>query len=204
VSIDSSLKDVKIAETECKTEAETSKKVVQSLRNAIEESVEARQVEMENLVNRTVGKVDSEILKMAGNFEKTVADFNASFENATQLFKEEIAGNTTKIIASSLEKSEAKLEKIVENERLQYKLREAKDTIEKQAMKLEIVELKAKLEQQSKNYEILSLKCTNEKRALEDQIKELKQELEEKFDKKLEEVVNQKLEDFEKKIMSPA
>jgi hypothetical protein len=222
LSIESSLKDVKIAEVECKTEAETSKKVLQSLRNAIEESVETRKFEMENLVNRTVGKVDSDILKMAGNFEKTVADFNATFENATKLFKEEIAGNTTMIVATNFEKTEARVEKILENlslklsetktsmenERLQCRLREAEYAKSFESsdtkMKLEIVELKAKLEQQSKDNEILSLKFANEKRALEDQMEKRVQELEEKFNKKLEEVVNQKLEDFERKLMVPA
>jgi hypothetical protein len=184
---------VKSAETECKTEAESSNKVLQSLRNAIEESVEARKVEMENLVNRTVGKVESEILKMAGNFEKTVADFNATFENATKLLKKEIAGNTTMIVATNFEKTEARVEKIVENLSLKFEN-------ERMQCRFEIVELKAKLEQQSKDNEILSLKFANEKRALEDQIKNLKQE----FKKELEEVVNQKLEDFERKLMVPA
>jgi hypothetical protein len=143
---------------------------------------------MENLVNRTVGKVDSEISKMAGNFEKTVADFNASFESAT------------KNISSDLTRTEARVEKMVEDERLQCRLREAKDTNEKQVMKLETVELKSLLEQQSKNYEILSLKFANEKRVMEYQMERKVQELEEKFDKKLEEVVNQKFKDFERKI----
>ncbi len=66
-----------------------------------------------------------------------------------------ITGNTTKIVASSLEKSEAKLEKIVENlslklenEKLQCRLREAK------------------LEQQSKDNENFVTKIRQRKASL--------------------------------------
>jgi hypothetical protein len=176
VTIDNLQEIVKIAENSCKSEVENSKKILKSQTQVIEEAAKTRQVEIKNQLsifseqfNRSMGKFKEETKEMIEGFERT--------------FKED----TTNALSSNLEKTEGKLEKIVENlalkfseikalmevERMQWKLKEAEHTIEKQAIVLQMEKMRKEFAEKLGTREAA-----------------LKQELDEKYG----ETINQKIE----------
>jgi hypothetical protein len=195
-TIDNLQEIVKIAENSCKSEAENSKKIFESQALVIEEVAKARQVEFENQLNtfseqfnRSVGKFEEDSVKMVEGFERT--------------FKE----NTTNALSSNLEKTEGKVEKIVENlslkfseikalmevERMQWKLKEAEHTIEKINFQLE----SEKFKNQKLTMELQMEKIRKEfAETLESREAALKKELDEKYG----EMINQKMEAFKNEL----
>jgi hypothetical protein len=186
VTIDNLQEIVKIAENSCKSEMEDAKKILESQTQVIEEVAKTRQVEVKNQLsifseqfNRSIAKFKEETKEMIEGFERTS--------------KDEIFENTTNALSSNLEKTEGKLEKIVENlslkfsenkalmevERMQWKLKEAEHTIGKQAMVLQMEKMKKEFAEQ-----------------LETREAALKQELDEKYG----EMINQKMEAFKNEL----
>jgi hypothetical protein len=145
---------------------ENLQEIVNEAKNSCESQVEnskkyskARQVEFENQLkifseqfNRSVGKFEEDTKKTIGEFE--------------QSFKERIIENTTKALSANLEKTEGRLEKIVENlslkfseikalmevERMQWKLKEAEHTIESERFKNEKLEMELQMEKMRKEF----------------------------------------------------
>jgi hypothetical protein len=164
-------------------------------------------------LNRTVQEVQEESMKNAENYEKVKLELMESNEKAINLFKE----NTNKKLSAHLESakdlnkvlslqfSEAKA--LMENERLQCKLREteytkalelrdANNVNDKQAMDYEIKTLKQEIADMKNNLgkEIAELKAKmEENKKLADCAATLKQELSDVFKKEF--------NDFAKKIM---
>jgi hypothetical protein len=139
-------------------------------------------------LNRTVQEVQKESLKNAENYEKVKLELIERNEQTMKFFKE----NSTAELSAHLESAKdlnkmlslqfSEVKALLENERLQCKLREANYLIDKQAMdfelkalKQEIAELKIKLEGSS------------------DETRNLKIQLNE--------TIQKKLDDFMKKLM---
>ncbi len=111
-------------------------------------------------LNRAVQEVQEKSQKYAENFEKVKLELVESNEKTINSFKE----NTTKALEATKEEVKDLTKTLMiqmENERLQFKLAEAKHIIEKQALeselktlKQEIVELNAKLEKNEENLKI--------------------------------------------------
>jgi hypothetical protein len=153
-------------------------------------------------LNRTVQKVQKESLKNAENYEKVKLELIERNEQTMKLFKENSTAELSAHLEStkdlnkmlSLQFSEAKA--LMENERLQCKLREANNVNDKQAMDYEIKTLKQEIAELKNNLgkEIAELKeKLEENKKLTDFSATLKQELSEVFKKEF--------NDFAKKIM---
>jgi hypothetical protein len=110
-------------------------------------------------LNRAVQKVEEKSQKSAENCEKVKLELVESNEKTISSFKE----NLTKALEATKEEVKDLTKTLMvqmENERLQFKLAEAKHIIEKQALeselktlKQEVVELNAKLEKNEGNFE---------------------------------------------------
>jgi mRNA-degrading endonuclease YafQ of YafQ-DinJ toxin-antitoxin module len=132
---------VKEAKDSCENQVENSKKILESQTQVIEEAAKARHAEVENQLktfseqfNRSIGKCEDDTKKMIEDLERT--------------FKED----TTNALSSNLEKTDGKVEilslkfseikALMEVERMQWKLKEAEHTIEKQAFELQMEKMK--------------------------------------------------------------
>jgi Leucine-rich repeat (LRR) protein len=129
-------------------------------------------------LNRAVQEVEEKSQKSAESCEKVKLELVESTQKTINLFKE----NTTKALEATKEEVKDLTKTLVlqmENERLQFKLAEAKHIIEKQALESELKTLKQ---------EVVELKT---------ELKENK----ENFEQKISEILQKKFDDFTRKLM---
>jgi hypothetical protein len=129
-------------------------------------------------LNRAVQKVEEKSQKYAENYEKVKLELVESNEKTINSFKE----NSTKALEATKEEVKDLTKTLMiqmENERLQFKLAEAKHIIEKQALESELKTLKQ---------EVVELKTELEKN-------------EGNFEQKISEILQKKFDDFTRKLM---
>ncbi len=145
-----------------------------SLEKTVVEKIQENAAVFDDRLNRTVQEVREESLNMAENCVKVKLEVIEGIN----LFKE----NTAKALEATKEEVKDLTKTLVlqmENERLQFKLAEAKYTIDKLSMETELKTLKQ---------EIVELKAKQE-------------ENEENFEHKVSEILQKKFDEFERKLV---
>jgi hypothetical protein len=144
-------------------------------------------------LNRTVQEVQEESLKNTENCEKFKLELIERNDQTMKLFKE----NTTAELSAHLESTKEEVKDLtkvlmlqIENERLQFKLRETEYT-----KTLEVNEAKHALEKQTMESEMKALK--QEIAELNAKLEESKESLKAEFN----EILQKKFDDFVKKLM---
>jgi hypothetical protein len=199
-TIDNLQEIVKIAENSCKSQVGDAKKILESQAQVIEEAAKARQVEVENQLNIFSEQFNRSI----GNFEEGTKKMIDGFERS---FKKAIMDNMTNALSANLEKTEGKVEKIVEN--LSLKFSEIKALMEVEKMQWKLKEAEHTIEKI--NFQLKSEKFKNEKLAMELQIEKMKKEYAEKLesreaelkkelDEKYGEMIDQKMVAFKNEL----
>jgi hypothetical protein len=150
-----------------------------SLEKTVLKKIHENAAVFDDRLNRTVQEVQEESRKIAENCEKVKLELIERNEMTISLFKE----NSTKALEANKEEVKDLTKTLVlqmENERLQSKLAEAKYTIDKLSMESELKTLKQ---------EMCELKTAK--------LEENKQN----FEQKISEILQKKLDEFERKLM---
>ncbi len=148
---------------------------------------------LDDRLNRTVQEVQEKSLKNTENCEKFKLELNERNDQTMKLFKE----NSTAELSAHLESTKEEVKDLtkvlmlqIENERLQFKLRETEYT-----KTLEVNEAKHALEKQTMESEMKALK--QEIVELNAKLEESKESLKAEFN----EILQKKFDDFVKKLM---